>query len=282
MKTSPRSWVLAGAIAMAVSACATVPPGPPPDVMRLQNDLDRLHSDPRIANNAGPELANADAAVDVLARNSRSLDPREYQQGVYIADKLVGIAEATALARFAEQRGTDLGVEREQLLAQESVTERRTTTVVTEAPPERIVTDIRPRVAVRADSGELVPRARAELMAMQDQMPGVESRLDARGLVIRLGDFMFEPGRAELTPTAEQSLDTVARVLRSDDDAGIAIEAYGEDGMALRRADAVRDYLDARGIEPGRVSARNVAYTRHGTLAENDRRVDIVIRSDLR
>jgi len=280
MKTNNRNWILACAIATLVAACATVPPGPPPDVVRLQNDLDRLHTDPRIANNAGPELANADAAVDVLARNSRSLDARSYQQGVYIADKLVGIAEATALARYAEQRGTQLGVERDQLLAQERV-ETRTTTVVTDAPPARIITEAPPRIAVRTDSGELVPRARAELMAMQDQMPGVESRLDARGLVIRLGDFMFEPGRAELTPTAEQSLDTVARVLRSDNDAGIAIEAYGQDGLALRRANAVRDYLDARGVEPGRVSARTVSYSTRG-IAENDRRVDIVIRSDLR
>ena len=46
---------------------------------------------------------------------------------------------------------------------------------------------------------------------MQEQMPGVESRLDARGLVVRLGDYMFEPGRAELTPTAEQSLDSRRR-----------------------------------------------------------------------
>jgi outer membrane protein OmpA-like peptidoglycan-associated protein len=272
MKTSNQHWVLASAIAMLVAACATVPPGPPPDVVRLENDLDRMHSDPRIANNAGPELANADAAVDVLARNSRSLDPRAYQQGVYIADRLVGIAEATALARFAEQRGVQLGVEREHLLAQESISETRTTTVITEAPPR----------AMRTQTGELVPRARAELMAMQDQMPGVESRLDARGLVIRLGDFMFEPGRAELTPTAEQSLDTVARVLRSDNDAGIAIEAYGEDGMALRRANAVRDYLDARGVEPGRVSARTIGYASRSAIADNDRRVDIVIRSDFR
>jgi outer membrane protein OmpA-like peptidoglycan-associated protein len=293
MKTSSQHWILASAVALLVGACATVPPGPPPDVVRLQNDLDRMHSDPRIASNGGAELANADAAVDMLARNERTLDSREYQQGVYIADKLVGIAEASALARYSEQRGIQLGAERERLLAQTAVTETRTTTVVTEAPPPRtivteappprtIVTEVAPPRAVRSETGELVPRARSELMAMQDQMPGVESRLDARGLVIRLGDFMFEPGQAELTPTAEQSLDNVARVLRSDNDAGIAIEAYGDDGMALRRANAVRDYLDARGVDSTRLSARTIGYATRNTLADRDRRVDIVIRSDYR
>ncbi len=207
MKTNPRNLILAGAIATLAAACATVPPGPPPDVVRLQNDLDRLHGDPRIAANGGAELANADAAVDMLARNARTLDARAYQQGVYISDKLVGIAEASALARYAEQRGTELGVERERLVARTTIVEpRRTTTVVTEVP-----TGVVPTRVVRSDTGELVPRARSELMAMQDRMPGVESRLDSRGLVVRLGDYMFEPNRAELTPTAERSLDSVAR-----------------------------------------------------------------------
>ena len=279
MKTNPRSLILAGAIATLAAACATVPPGPPPDVVRLQNDLDRLHGDPRIAANGGAELANADAAVDMLARNARTLDARAYQQGVYISDKLVGIAEASALARYAEQRGTELGVERERLVARTTIVEpRRTTTVVTEVP-----TGVVPTRVVRSDTGELVPRARSELMAMQDRMPGVESRLDSRGLVVRLGDYMFEPNRAELTPTAERSLDSVAEVLRTDMDAGIAIQAYGEDGLAPRRADAVRNYLDARGVEASRVSVRSIdPYASRGMVADNERRVDIVIRGDYR
>jgi outer membrane protein OmpA-like peptidoglycan-associated protein len=281
MKTNPRNLILAGAIAALAAACATVPPGPPPDVVRLQNDLDRLHGDPRIAANGGAELANADAAVDMLARNSRTLDSRAYQQGVYISDKLVGIAEASALARYAEQRGTELGAERERLLVRTTIVEPRgTTTVITEAPTRVVRSDTR---VVRSDTGELVPHARVELMAMQDRMPGVESRLDSRGLVVRLGDYMFEPNRAELTPTAERSLDSVAAVLRTDMDAGIAVEAYGEDRLAPRRADAVRDYLGARGVEASRVSVRSIdLHASRGMVADNERRVDIVIRGDNR
>src|SRR3982751_76302 len=282
MRTSNSLTALAIGATMFLAACATVPPGPPPDVVRLQSDLDRLHSDPRIASNAGAELANADAAVDVLARNARTLDSRAYTQGVYIADKLVGIAEATALARYAEQRGTELGIERDRMLAQN---EAHTTTIVTTttASPPVVRTDAPPEVVretVRDDSGALVPRSRAELETMQQQMPGVESRLDARGLVVRLGEYNFEPGRAELTPTAEQSLDGVARVLASDGDAGITVEAFGADGLASARAAAVRDYLDARGVDGSRIASRTVGY-RDG-LARNDRRVDIVIRGDYR
>ena len=278
--------MLAGAVMALFAACATVPPGPPPDVVRLQNNLDRLHSDPRIANNAGTELANADAAVDVLSRNARTLPPREYQQGVYIADKLIGIAEASALARFAEQRGSELGMERERLLARNVAVVPGTTTtrtVVTETgAPTTIVTETpadRPVAVIRTRDGQVIPQSRAELMAMQNQLPGIESRLDARGLVIRLGDYMFEPGRDDLTPTAEQSLDSVARVLRSDTDAGIIVESHGGDGIAADRANAVRDYLDARGVESARIASRTVAYNGR---AERDNRVDIVIQGDSR
>jgi len=278
--TSPRNLALAAAIAALSVACATVPPGPPPDIVRLQNDLDRLHADPRIAPNGGAELANADAAVDVLSRNARALDARAYTQGVYIADKLVGIAEASALARYAEQRGSDLGIERERLMARTTIVEpRRTTTIVTDAPPPRVIRED----VVRTTTGELVPASRAELISMQNRMPGVESRLDSRGLVVRLGDFMFEPNRAELTPTAGRQLDSVAAVLSADADAGVAVEAYGGDGLAPMRAAAVRDYLDARGVDGARVSVRSIdAYATRGQLADNDRRVDIVIRGDYR
>ena len=195
-------------------------------------------------------------------------------------DKLVGIAEASGLARFEEQRGMQLGAERERLMTRTTAIDS-STTIVTRVPQRVVEADVVQTDVVRTDRGEIVPRARAELMSMQNQMPGVESRLDARGLVVRLGDFMFEPGRAELTPTAEQSLDQVSRVLSADRDAGIAVEAFGNDGLARERADSVRDYLDARGVDGGRIAARSVSYA-PGALASNDRRVDIVIRSDLR
>ena len=43
--------------------------------------------------------------------------PPTFRHGVYIADRLIQIAEASGLARYEEQRGKDLGAEREHLLA---------------------------------------------------------------------------------------------------------------------------------------------------------------------
>jgi len=243
------------------TACATVPPGPPPDIVRLQNDLDRLHADPRIAANAGDELNHADATVATLSRNARTLDARSYQQGVYIAGKLIDIAQASALARYAEQRGTQLGAERERLLARASTGDMPRVTQTVPVP------------LVRNRNGEAVVPGRADLETMQGELGGLESRVDERGLVVRLGDFMFEPGQPELTPTAERSLDSLARAMQAKPYTQASIAAYGASGDRSARAATVRDYLNARGVDLARLDLHGPA--RSGGPA--DPRVEIVI-----
>ena len=64
---------LTAALTALLGACATTPPGPPPEVVRLQAELDRLHNDPRIAPNAPNELRDADALVVSSARVTRGV-----------------------------------------------------------------------------------------------------------------------------------------------------------------------------------------------------------------
>lgn len=286
----PHNLLLSSALALAISSCATVPPGPPPEIVRLQTQLDRLHADPRIVDNAGPELNNADLAVDTLARNARTLDSVQLQQGVYIADRMVQIAEATALARFEERRGTQLGIERERLLAD---TDRATRVIVATEPvvservvsaPATVVSErvVREPVPVVRTTGEQMPRSRAELLVLQERLPGMESRIDVRGLVVRFGDFQFEPNRATLMPAAEQSLDTLAQALRAQPNTYVSIETYSsinDTNLGLQRARAVSDYLDARGVDPSHIDAR-AAPVRLAADAMADRHVDVVIRRD--
>jgi outer membrane protein OmpA-like peptidoglycan-associated protein len=227
---------------LGVAACAATPHGPPADVVRLQHEQDRLHSDPRIAANGGTELANADAAVGALAQHSRQLDAREYQQGVYLADKLLRVAEASALARDAEHRGEQFAIERDRLTAR---TDTRVQTVRVSS-----TTDMAPR-----DRAPL-PDSRARLFAMQSQLVNSESRVDERGLVMRLPDFNFQRGEQGLTSTGEQSLTSLARVLDREPDATVRIVAFGDRGIRGDRAIVVRDYLDARGIDPARLDVR--------------------------
>jgi hypothetical protein len=248
--------VLLAAVVLLAGGCAVTPPGPPSDVVRLQAALDRLHADPRIAGFAGSELGAADAAVATLARDANHVGDVEYRQRVYLADRRVQIAEASGLARFAEQRGRDLGAERDRLLARDAR-----------------------RDAIDARSGALpppvdrTPRARSRLLALQAQLPGIESRLDERGLVVRFGEFLFEPGGPVLMDAATPPLDSLAHALRADPDTRVVIEAWGlpgERSLSLQRAEAIRDYLAAHGARFAQVDT----VAREGGT---DRHVDVII-----
>lgn len=234
--------VLALSVAFAVSSgCVVAPPAPPPDLVRLQREQDRLHAEPAIVANGGAELANADAAVATLAANARTLGPEAYHQGVYLADKLLQIAEASALAREAEQRGERSGLERDRLLA----------------------SGVRP--ATPGDA-PYASAARERLFAMQRRLVGSESRVDERGLVVRLAPFNFRADGAGLTAVGEQSLASLARVLDGEPDTRVSVVAYGA-GVPRVRAMAVRDYLDARGVDPARLAVRDARDVAAGVTA---------------
>lgn len=258
MNTVTRRTASFGAM-LALAGCASVPPATPPELMRLQTELDQLHRDPRVVDYGGAELTNADFAVNGLTRDYRALDAATREQSVYVAGRLVQIAQASALARYAEQHSRDLGAERERLLANAGARV---------APPPRGVA-----------GEEWVAPERGTLMAIQSRLPNMESRLDARGLVVRLGEYQFQPGGSAPTPTAQQSLDRLARVLRDEPAARVSVEGIDSAGgreLALGRATAVRDYLDARGVEASRVSVRSVDPYAAGVTAQ-ERRVDVVI-----
>jgi len=224
-------------VLLGLVACAATPHGPPAGIVRIQAEQDRLHSDPRIAANGGVELANADAAVATLARNARMLSPRDYEQGLYLTDKMLQTAEASALARDAERRGEQLAIERERAGA-------RTRVAMTAGEPRR------------HDERGPMQDDRERLFDMQRRLPNSESKVDERGLVVRLADFNFRSGDTGLTATGENSLDALARVLDDEPQATARIVAFGGEGERRNRALAVRDYLGARGVERTRLDVR--------------------------
>src|SRR5690606_38087333 len=90
----------------------------------------------------------------------------------------------------------------------------------------------------------------ARLANLQAQLGGIESRLDERGLVLTLSDYMFENGRGEPRAATQRSLDTLADAMRTDAGTQLAVKATGGDTLEQRRASAVRVYLATRGVAP--------------------------------
>ena len=146
----------------------------------------------------------------------------------------------------------------------------------------------------RADAAAATAGSEAARRAqLEAELRELQAQQTQRGLVVTLGDVLFDTGRAELRAGALRAIDRLAAFLQSNPQRRIVIEGHtdntggGELNLALseRRAAAVRDALLARGIESERVIARGLGESY--PLATNDtavgrqqnRRVEIV-RSD--
>ncbi len=287
-----RSMLLAPVIsAILLGACASAPKGPPPEIVRLQAEIDRLRADPRVAPNATDELDKAQAAVRLLASERRKLDEPLFRHGIYIADRLVQTAEASGLARDAEERSRALGIERDRLLVDARTAEadrarRLADAALVSAQRERASADV-----ARADAAA----ARSEMDAMRAKLSELETKQTERGLVVTLGDVLFEVDRAELKPGAARSLDQLARALLDDPAATASIEGHTDStgsrehnlDLSTRRAETVRAYLAGQGIAAERLRTRGlgpdypVASNGSDAGRQQNRRVEVIVNNNV-
>ncbi len=275
---------LIASVTALLGACATTPPGPPPEVVRLQSELDHLHNDPRIAQNAPNELRDADTVVSSLAINGRHMEVHDYQHRVYIAERLIQTAEAEGLARYAEVRARDLGAERDRLVANSRTNQLRSAQMAAADAQAAAAAAQQDAIASRSENEML----RADLATLQAQQT-------QRGFVVTLGDVLFEVDRAELKPGAARTLDQLASALNDDRRSTIAIEghtdstgspAHNED-LSLHRAESVKAYLVQRGVDPSRITTQGmgqdypVASNSTEAGRQQNRRVEVVVQTNV-
>jgi outer membrane protein OmpA-like peptidoglycan-associated protein len=125
---------------------------------------------------------------------------------------------------------------------------------------------------------------RAQLLA---QLNGTLTTRDTpRGLVVTVGDSMFQSGNDTLSPDAGARLRYIATILASHPGLTVRVEGYGEEDLSEERAQAVRAALVARGARPdsmvavGYGNARPIASNATAAGREQNRRVEVVIYGD--
>jgi outer membrane protein OmpA-like peptidoglycan-associated protein len=115
---------------------------------------------------------------------------------------------------------------------------------------------------------------------------------EARGMVITLnGAVLFATGQSTLLPIAQDRLQQVAHALNDNPNGTILVEGHTDsvgsaaanEELSRRRAEAVREFLVAHGVDAARIRAmgmgpsRPVAENRTPEGRANNRRVEIVI-----
>lgn len=286
--TKPRIVAVAAAIAVILSACATMPVAPPGSA-ELRGKLTALKSDPSLASRAPVALEQAESAVALA--ETRQPDPELAAHRVFMADRMIDTARATAETRLAEAQRADIKQQSDQdrLTArtrEADAANSAAATARTEAETARNAT------AAAATAAALSETQRQELSR---QIALLQGRTTERGIVLTLGDVLFATGSASLKAGHIDNLDRLAAFMTLYTDRTASIEghtdsigadAYNQD-LSMRRADSVRAYLDNHGISSGRLTsvgkgeAEPVAGNESAAGRQQNRRVEVIIRNDL-
>lgn len=112
--------------------------------------------------------------------------------------------------------------------------------------------------------------------SMEAELAALKAKKTERGLVLTLGDVLFESGQATLKTGAYGTLDRLATVLKDNDGRTVVIEGHtdnvGSDmnnqGLSERRAESVRGALMQRGVASGQIDA--VGRGESSPVATND------------
>lgn len=143
-------------------------------------------------------------------------------------------------------------------------------------------------------SSDQTQAARQEAQELRQQMEELQAEQTDRGMVLTLGDVLFDLNEAELKPSGVDTVERLAEFMSEYEERNVRVEGYtdstGEASynqkLSERRAEAVRDALVAMGISSSRVETQG--FGEQYPVATNDtsggrqqnRRVEIVISDE--
>jgi outer membrane protein OmpA-like peptidoglycan-associated protein len=116
----------------------------------------------------------------------------------------------------------------------------------------------------QADNAKLqADAAKEQLAATQQQLADLQAKKTDRGMVLTLGDVLFDTGQATLKPGATSILDRVAVFLNDNPMVNVRIEGHTDSTgspdfnqvLSQNRAAAAATALQTRGVPPSRITA---------------------------
>lgn len=292
---------LATAAAVLLAACVSVPVTSP-GLDEARTLYDRAASDADAARSAPLELRSAQQALTRAEAALKSGDDMAtVEHYAYLARQRSATALQAGEIAKAEQAVAASGSERDRILMQ--ARSREADKALSQAEQERAESE-RARMQAQASTADAeaarkaadaqlaaAQSAEAKSARLESQLTALEAKQTERGMVLTLGDVLFDTSRAELNPGAFSTIDRLATFMRENPERSLLVEGYtdsvGSDAYNLslsqRRAEAVRAALLGRGIDGARITtsgmgkASPVASNDTASGRQRNRRVEIVI-----
>ena len=233
-----------------------------------------------------PKLQQAQHAFETL--QGESSVQREAPEALLQAGRIYDLSRQAKSREEADHLAYLLSREVEVTRAQQRQTELRRKIAALKAQKQQALLEAKESEVAR------LRKQMAETKAKLRELEALNAKETNRGLVLTLGDVLFESGKATLLPGAQRTLQKLVVFLEENPERNVLIEGHTDNvgsstynlDLSLRRAEAVRQALIEAGIGPDRIAARGygerypVAPNSDAAGRQRNRRVEIVILNE--
>jgi outer membrane protein OmpA-like peptidoglycan-associated protein len=263
------------ALTLVMAACASTPE-PNPALLNARSAVQTAQADPNVAKYAALDLDSAKKQLDIAEAAAAHHDDAAVGQPAYLAVQAARLAQAHAAAKADDARVAAGQGERDKIQLAARTREVDTANAATD------------------NAKQAANAANEQSARLQAEVDALKAKPTPRGLVLTLGDVLFDTGRAQLNSGSGRKLDQLAQFLNEHPERRVQIDGFtdsvGTDSYNLdlsqRRADAVRSALLSRGIDSSRIGSQG--YGKSFPVADNtdsggrqlNRRVEVVIGDD--
>ncbi|WP_339899316.1 OmpA family protein [uncultured Gilvimarinus sp.] len=284
--------------ALLASGCATTPEEPDERLVRLRAELDNVSTIDEANRYAPVKLREAEESVEQLeSLLNADAKPDVVSHQVYLADRKIDVAAQTARMKAADETVEQADEKRRNLIIAAREAEAESATMRAQRMNQQA--EEATERARLAEERALAAEAYAQQMAnraqkLESDLQNISTEQTERGLVLTLGNILFEVDEASIKAGSERTLKRVADFLNEYPERKVLIEGFTDNtgadsynqNLSERRASSVQQSLVDDGVDSSRIRTRG--YGESHPVASNDsqagrlqnRRVEIIIADE--
>lgn len=294
---SPRFFPLT-LIALAVVAGCSTTPAPNARLDEARSNYRVAQDNPQTRDMAGAEMRQASDALNKANDAwTRKESPAEVDHLAYLTKQKVLIAQEAARQKTAELAVTQADAARDKLRLEARTNEADTAQRSAAASQQQSEASQRQAASAQRQAEAAKQQAndaQARSSQLEVQLRDLNAKKTDRGLVVTLGDVLFDTNQAQLKSGGMRSVQKLSTFLTQYPERRALVEGFtdntGSEGLnqdlSGRRAAAVRAALVSLGVSGDRIATHG--YGEAYPVAGNDsaggrqmnRRVEIVLSAD--